>query len=163
MLARSAFRALPRAKTTPSTLLRRNYSAHYDSPSGAPRTAATPSAAGEQIPTWLYISTGVVFTLYVSYAYISPTDDSSLTRYLSVDSPTRKAQDEISNRHTLFVEQAAKDRHLFLGAESNSGTMPIWFPERLNAYSPYNHSVGHTRGVLMDQLVEHYKKENPPK
>ncbi|KAF3169109.1 hypothetical protein TWF106_001476 [Orbilia oligospora] len=163
MLARSALRALPRAKTTPSILLRRNYSAHFDSPSGGPRTEATPGVAGEAIPTWLYISTGVMFTLYVTYAYVSPTDDSSLTRFLSVDSPMRQAQDEISNRHTTFVEQAAKDRHLFAGAEKTDGVMPMWFPERLNAYSPYNHSVGHTRGVLMDQLVEHYKKENPPK
>ncbi|KAK6541001.1 hypothetical protein TWF694_008382 [Orbilia ellipsospora] len=169
MLSRPLLRSLPRRTTTPSTLLRRRYSsAHFDSPAAGARSAdgtstTTPAyTTEEKIPTWFLVSTGAIFATYMLYAYIMPTENSPFTRFLSVDNPTRKAQEEISNRHTAFIEQAAKDKHLLLGSEG-SPTIEMRFPERINIHSPYNLPAGHTRGVLMDKLEEHYKKENPPK
>ncbi|KAF3919745.1 hypothetical protein ABW20_dc0107774 [Dactylellina cionopaga] len=163
MLSRPLLRSLPR-RTTPSTLLRRRYAtSHFDAPSAGHRTTATPQFTTEEtVPTWLYISTGTIFAIYAFYAYILPTETSPLSRFLSQDSQTIKAQEEISNRHTAFIEQAAKDKHLFLGSEG-SPTIPMRFPERINIHSPYNLEAGHSRGILMDQLEEHYRKENPPK
>ncbi|KAF3928191.1 hypothetical protein AA313_de0206231 [Arthrobotrys entomopaga] len=125
-------RTLPRRTTTPSTLLhRRRYaSAHFDSPTAGARSAdgttTTPPTYNteEKIPTWFLVSTGAIFATYMLYAYIMPTETSPFTKFLSVDSPTRKAQEEISNRHTAFIEQAAKDKHLLLGSE---GTKVLLF------------------------------------
>ncbi|EPS40880.1 hypothetical protein H072_5239 [Dactylellina haptotyla CBS 200.50] len=161
MLSRSVLHAVPRRNT--SSLLRRRYAtAHSESHSAGHSTAHHSTSAGETIPTWFFVSVGGIVATYALYAYILPTETSALTRWLSPDSATRKAQEEISNRHTAFIEQAARDKHLLLG-DDGSPTVPMRFPERITMHSPLNLPAGHTRGLLMDELEEFYRKENPPK
>ncbi|EWC45964.1 hypothetical protein DRE_04757 [Drechslerella stenobrocha 248] len=156
-------RPFPRRSPSSAVNIQRRYTSHFDGPSANARTEFKPDfTTQETVPNWVYIASGTIFAAYVLYGYIMPTETTWLTQFLSPDSETRKAQEEISNRHTAFIEQAARDKHLFLQSPT-SRTLPMRFPERFNMHSPLNHDVGHTRGILMDQLEEHYRKENPPK
>ncbi|KAF3938556.1 hypothetical protein ABW19_dt0208612 [Dactylella cylindrospora] len=163
MLSRTTpiLRSLP-LRTLRPNLSRRTYATHPET-HHTPYAAATPGAkptGEEKIPTWVYISTGTIFAVYALYGYIMPTTTTPLTRWLSRGDDLKKADEERTNRHTDFIEQASKDKHLFLGSDG-SPTVPMRFPERFNISSPYNHSAGNSRGILMDKLEAHYEKENP--
>ncbi|KAK6336369.1 hypothetical protein TWF696_001930 [Orbilia brochopaga] len=160
MLAR---RLVPRALPRSSPIIQRRYtSTHFDGPSAAPRSEFKPEFTQEEkIPTWAYITVGSMFAVYALYSVIMPTETSWLTRVLS-PTTARKIDEEIANRHLELIEQASRDKHLFLQSPT-SRTVPMRFPERFNNHSQLNLQAGHTRGLLMDELEEHYRKENPAK
>lgn len=158
-------RTLHRVRNVSSILqrspnLRRRLATEADHHGHGSSSSSAKGNGEEAIPSWIYISTGSVFSIWLLWTYIQPSATNPLTRYLSISDTWTKDAEEKSARHTKFIEQAARDKHLFLNTPG-SATVEVRSPERIGVHSPYSHDSGWTRGRLMDELEAKLQRDNP--
>ncbi|RJE25429.1 hypothetical protein PHISCL_02252 [Aspergillus sclerotialis] len=104
---------------------------------------------------------GTFFGSYVIYRiYKSNTEsgnESWISNLISKWTPSEKVFEQRNALHTVAVEKAAHDRHLFM-AQSQRETVGIRSPEQLNASGPYNVPAGALADV--SAVAAHYEREN---
>ncbi|KAF2754144.1 hypothetical protein EJ05DRAFT_479693 [Pseudovirgaria hyperparasitica] len=107
-----------------------------------------------------YIGLATVPGLYFLYTFSQSGADGSdpaLTRMIDSWTTKREEWARINTLHTNLVEQAAADRHLFLGQKPNTN-IDLKTPEMIHAHSECNIPAG---GILdISKTVAKYTKEN---
>ncbi|KAL1960812.1 hypothetical protein VTO42DRAFT_6642 [Malbranchea cinnamomea] len=81
-----------------------------------------------------------------------------LTRLIEEYSPSRKTWEERNALHTMAVERAAEDRHLFY-SQNPPVTINLSCPEVFNTGSPINVPAGNGSADLT-AVVAHYERKN---
>ncbi|OCK85096.1 hypothetical protein K432DRAFT_377935 [Lepidopterella palustris CBS 459.81] len=105
-----------------------------------------------------YVAVATIPATIAFYKFSSTnTDERPLfTRLIESYSDLKTYWIERNDLHTQMIEQAARDKNLFLN--SKPGThIELSFPEIFNVGSPYNVPAG--SGVNLDKLITKYQKE----
>ncbi|KAL8823228.1 MAG: hypothetical protein Q9191_006052 [Dirinaria sp. TL-2023a] len=149
---------------------------HFDSAgqhSGSPPPPPHPEPVNESLGRGFYVTLALVplsFALYKFSRSSNPNvsdpnakEQPWLTRIIASYDHWGKEWERRNSLHTVMIEQAAHDRHLFQGEAFNEKKQPgvrveLRFPEIFSTGSPYNVPAGHQANL--DELIEHYRKRN---
>ncbi|KAB8356601.1 hypothetical protein FH972_024183 [Carpinus fangiana] len=111
-------------------------------------------------PTSFYLCMTLIPATYLLWEFSRPNTDGSPNAYTRLIAKYSEYKDTWATRnalHTQMVEQAGRDRNLFLNTPQPNH-IELRFPEQLNVGSPINVPAGHG-SASMEKLVAHYREQ----
>ncbi|KAK2738624.1 hypothetical protein FQN57_006942 [Myotisia sp. PD_48] len=149
---------LARRATAPArrALLHRQQPRRFDSHSAHGHHA---EPVNEHFGPGFYVAVASIPVGLALYKYTTsdPNTQPWLTRIISHYADNESEWERRNALHTLAIERAADDRHLFF-SQSQSTTIDLSCPELFNSGSPINMSAGNSAGDLT-KVVEFYEKK----
>ncbi|KUL85611.1 hypothetical protein ZTR_08913 [Talaromyces verruculosus] len=104
-----------------------------------------------------YVAISTFAAGFVLYRISKASDDSFISRLITKYSPDQKVFEERNAIHTAALEQAAADRHLFVGA-TRQDYVDLRSNEVFNTGSPFNVAPGSQADL--SSIAAHYHKKN---
>ncbi|KAK1758228.1 hypothetical protein QBC47DRAFT_358102 [Echria macrotheca] len=114
----------------------------------------------ESFGTSFYVAIAAIPASYLVYTASRPGKDgepTAISKWLEKTMDLGKEWERRNHNNTAAIEQAARDKHLFLNAPRNRH-IELTYPEVFQHGSPYNVPAGHY--INLDKVVAHYHKQH---